>query len=143
MFLLVETVESVYVRMKQELDVNYTNDDIVEHILDEICNNYKPFHTNSVCELVLETHQFLKERTFTHDIVIVIIAVATKALKINLNIYQCGGNKVQFVQKPCLLASNQDIFLKYDQLGGHFHGFDLLTGIWKRLTWLPCWPPRG
>ena len=125
-------IESIRVALKEDFNINYTNEEIADRILDEICERcdfYKQFHTNSVRELVLETHQYLKERTYTHDVVDVVTVAVINALKFNLNIYQRNGNSVQYVQKPCLLASDRYIFLKYDRQGGAFHGFDHYAAV--------------
>ena len=57
------------------------------------------------------------------------MVAVSNALKLNLNIYQCNGNTVQYVQKPCLLDSDRYIFLKYDRQGGAFHGFDHYAAV--------------
>ena len=125
-------IESIRVALKEDFNINYTNEEIADRILDEICERcdfYKQFHTDSVRELVLETHQYLKERTYTHDVVDVVTVAVSNALKFNLNIYQRNGNTVQYVQKPCLLDSDRYIFLKYDRQGGAFHGFDHYAAV--------------
>ena len=125
-------IESIRVALKEDFNIIYTNEEIADRILDEICKRcdfYKQFHTNSVHELVLETHQYLKERTYTHDVVDVVTVAVSNALKFNLNIYQRNGNTVQYVQKPCLLDSDRYIFLKYDRQGGAFHGFDHYAAV--------------
>ena len=125
-------IESIRVALKEDFNINYTNEEIADRILDEICercNFYKQFHTDSVRELVLETHQYLKERTYTHDVVDVVTVAVINALKFNLNIYQRNGNSVQYVQKPCLFPSDRYIFLKYDRQGGAFHAFDHYAAV--------------
>ena len=125
-------IESIRVALKEDFNINYTNEEIADRILDEICQRcdfYKQFHTDSVRELVLETHQYLKERAYTHDVVDVVMVAVINALKFNLNIYQRNGNSVQYVQKPCLFPSDRYIFLKYDRQGGAFHAVDHYAAV--------------
>ena len=84
-------IESVRLCLECDLDVSYTNQQIVEKILDKVYERgtfYKMFHTGSIRKLIEETQEYLKERKFTNDVIDVIVVAATNVLKINFKIFQ-------------------------------------------------------
>ena len=128
-------IESVRLCLERDLDVSYMNQQIVEKILDEVYEQgtfYKMFHTGSIRKLIEETQEYLKERKFTNDVIDVIVVAATNALKINLKIFQRHMDMLQIVEKPCVtVASNRDVYLKYECMGGSYHGLDHYNAVVK------------
>ena len=55
-------LKSVKHCLERDFDVNYTIDQILDKIFDEICDNsekYTVFHTNSKCQLISDTLKYL------------------------------------------------------------------------------------
>ena len=88
-------LKSVKHCLERDLDVNYTIDQILDKIFDEICDNsemYTVFHTNSKCQLISDTLKYLNHHMYTMDIVDVVVQACANALKINLYIYEWTGS---------------------------------------------------
>ena len=118
-------LKSVKHCLERDLDVNYTIDQILDKIFDEICDNsemYTAFHTNSKHQLISDTLKYLNHCMYTMDIVNVVVQACANALKINLYIYEQTGSRSILIPTYCKLPSNRNIFLLYNQQGGSVHG---------------------
>ena len=118
-------LKSVKHCLERDLDVNYTIDQILDKVFDEICDNskmYTVFHTNSKRQLISDTLKYLNHHIYTMDIVDVVVQACANALKINLYIYEQTGSRSILIPTYCKLPSNRNIFLLYNRQGGSVHG---------------------
>ena len=118
--------------LSRDLDVNYTIDEISDKIFEEVCDNaeeYSKFHTNSKWQLISDMLKYLNDRIYTIDIVDVAVQACANALKVNLYIYEQTGPKVILIPTYSKIASNRNIFLLYNRLGGSVHGGDHYSAI--------------
>ena len=120
-------IRSVKHCLSRDLDVNYTIDEICDKIFEEVCDNaeeYSKFHTNSKWQLISDMLKYLNDWIYTIDIVDVAVQACANALKVNLYIYERTGPKVILIPTYSKIASNRNIFLLYNRLGGSVHGGD-------------------
>ena len=92
-----------------------------------MCDNseeYSKFHTNSKRQLISDMLKYLNDRIYTIDIVDVAVQACANALKVNLYIYERTGPKAILIPTYSKIASNRNIFLLYNRLGGSVHGGD-------------------
>ena len=125
-------IQSVKHCLSRDLDVNYTIDEICDKIFEEVCDNseeYSKFHTNSKRQLISDMLKYLNDRIYTIDIVDVAVQACANALKVNLYIYEWTGPKVILIPTYSKIASNRNIFLLYNRLGGSVHGEDHYSAI--------------
>ena len=118
-------IRSVKHCLSRDLDVNYTIDEICDKIFEEVCDNseeYSKFHTNSKRQLISDMLKYLNDRIYTIAIVDVAVQACANALKVNLYIYEWTGPKVILIPTYSKIASNRNIFLLYNRLGGYVHG---------------------
>ena len=97
-------IRSVKHCLSRDLDVNYMIDEICYKIFEEVCDNaeeYSKFHTNSKRQLISDMLKYLNAQIYTIDIVDVEVILIPAYSKI---------------------ASNRNIFLLYNRLGGSVHG---------------------
>ena len=90
-----------------------------------MCDNaeeYSKFHTNSKRQLISDMLKYLNDRIYTINIVDVAVQACANALKVNLYIYERTGPKVILIPTYSKIASNRNIFLLYNRLGGSVHG---------------------
>ena len=90
-----------------------------------MCDNaeeYSKFHTNSKWQLISDMLKYLKDWIYTIDIVDVAVQACANALKVNLYIYERTGPKVILIPTYSKIASNRNILLLYNRLGGSVHG---------------------
>ena len=66
--------------------------------------------------------KYLNDQIYTIDIVDVAVQACANALKVNLYIYERTGPKVILIPTYSKIASNRNIFLLYNRLGGSVHG---------------------
>ena len=66
--------------------------------------------------------KYLNDQIYTIDIVDVAVQACANALKVNLYIYKPTGTKVILIPTYSKIASNRNIFLLYNRLGGSVHG---------------------
>ena len=102
-------------------------------IMSEVHKNaekYKHFHSGDAMKVIVSAFEYLKYRTFTTNVVNIVIPCTADALKINLFIYTCGSaGKTILLSHLCKTGSDIDIYLKYDRLGGTYHGADHYTPL--------------
>ena len=125
-------IRSVKHCLSRDLDVNYTIDEISDKIFEEVCDNaeeYSKFHTNSKRQLISDMLKYLNDRIYTIDIIDVAVQACANALKVNLYIYKWTGPKVILIPTYSKIASNRNIFLLYNQLGGSVHGGNHYSAI--------------
>ena len=125
-------IRSVKHCLSRDLDVNYTIDEICDKIFEEVCDNseeYSKFHTNSKQQLISDMLKYLNDKIYTIDIVDVAVQACANALKVNLYIYERTGPKVILIPTYSKIASNRNIFLLYNRLGGSVHGGDHYSAI--------------
>ena len=118
-------IRSVKHCLSRDLDVNYTIDENCDKIFEEVCDNseeYSKFHTNSKRQLISDMLKYLNDRIYTIDIVDVAVQASANALKVNLYIYEQTEPKVILIPTYSKIASNRNIFLLYNRLGGSVHG---------------------
>ena len=111
--------------LSRDLNVNYTIDEICDKIFEEVHDNaeeYSKFHTNSKRQLIADMLKYLNDCIYTIDIVDVAVQACANALKVNLYIYKQTGPKVILIPMYSKIASNRNIFLLYNRLGGSLHG---------------------
>ena len=83
-------------------------------IMGEVHRNaekYKHFHNGDAMKVICSAFQYLKFRTFTANIVDVVIPCTADALKINLFIYIHSGTKMILISHLCKTGSDIDIYL--------------------------------
>ena len=120
-------IRSVKHCLSRDLNVNYMIDEICDKIFEEVCDNseeYSKFHTNSKRQLISDMLKYLNDPIYTIDIVDVAVQACANALKVNLYIYEQTGPKVILIPTYSKIASNRNIFLLYNRLGGSVHGGD-------------------
>ena len=97
-------------------------------IMSEVHKNaekYKHLYSGDAMKVIVSTFEYLKYRTFTANVVDIVIPCTADALKINLFIYTHGSaGKTILLSHLCKTGSDIDIYLKYDRLGGNYHGAD-------------------
>ena len=103
-------------------------------IMTEITNNvkkYMPFYDNcDGCEykVITSSYEYLERGRFTDSIVDVIVPASAAALRVNLYIYTREGQNILFLPTLCP-GSSLDVYLKYDRMGGQYHGADHYTPL--------------
>ena len=91
---------------------------------------FKHFHHGDSMKVIVSAFEFLKYRVFTSDVVDIVIPCTADALKVNLFIYQKGSNgKTMLVTHLCKTGSDIDIYMKYNRMGGTYHGADHYTPL--------------
>ena len=78
-------------------------------------------------KVICSAFKCLKFRTFTTNIVNVVIPCAADALKIYLFIYAPNGEKTILITHLCKMGSAIDVYLKYDRKGETDHRADHYT----------------
>ena len=121
-------LSSLQLAFSRDYGVKHSMDYLKEEIFDEIQRDsklYVLFTTGSVKDLLYDTLAYLKDQKFTHNVVDVVVAAASKALKINLFIFSRNRveDSVLLVPTP-FCGSKFNILLKYNHSGGSSHGFD-------------------
>ena len=125
-------IQSVKHCLSRDLNVNYTIDEICNKIFEEVCDNaeeYSKFHTNSKRQLISDMLKYLNDWIYTIYIVDVAVQACANALEVNLYIYEWTGPKVILIPTYSKIASNRNIFLLYNRLGGSVHGGDHYSAI--------------
>ena len=91
---------------------------------------FKHFHNGDVMKVIVSAFKYLKYRTFTANIVDIVIQCTADALKINLFIYTRGSQgKTMLLSHLCETGSDIDIYHKYNWMGGTYHGADHYTPL--------------
>ena len=102
-------------------------------IMSEVHKNaeeYKHFHSGDAMKVIVSTFEYLKYCTFAANVVDIVIPCTANALKTNLFIYTHGSaGKTILLSHFCKIGSDIDIYLKYDRLGGNYHGADHCTPL--------------
>ena len=102
---------------------------LIMHEVHRNAEKYKHFHNGDAMKVICSAFEYLKFRTFTANIVDVVIPCAADALKINLFIYAPNGEKTILITHLCKSGSDIDVYLKYDRKGGTDHRADHYTPL--------------
>ena len=131
------------IALKEDYGINVHVDDMKSAIIKEVERNadhYKHFHSGSVSKVIISAFEYLKYRTFTANVVDLVIPCAADALGVNFYIYTRNGVNINLLPYMCKAGSEIDIYLKYDRHGGNKHGADhynpviLLPGMYKNVA---------
>ena len=102
---------------------------LIMHEVHRNAEKYKHFHNGDAMKVICSAFEYLKFRTFTANIVDVVIPCAADVLKINLFIYALDGEKTILITHLCKTGSDIDVYLKYDRKGGTDHRADHYTPL--------------
>ena len=97
--------------------------------MEEVTKNaktYMQFHDNIEHKVITSTHDYLSTGQFTDSVVDVVVPATAQALRINLFIYCRHGDNILLIPALCR-GSTMDVYLKYDRVGGTYHGGDHYT----------------